>query len=264
MLSRKELRFERRSILTAAQLRAIEKFPREILRLMFLENGDGIISGLDYVERGGEIFLTEGLVKIGGTFYFAAETNLSALMRNAAAGAWHRIILGAPQRTAEENVVTEKIELEVRRREESFSGLEFGTFKAGLVYLPAVLEEFTLPSRLNLLEVPYSVRGGSTFHPLIFRAILSRLERKKNPAPSDTALSMQLAANGIVSIPALKIFVESKGVGWRGDSRENIFSSVARAVDAAWEIILPEKISAAQKISTPPQTYSSIILDDDD
>ena len=87
MLSRKELRFERRSILTAAQLRAIEKFPREILRLMFLENGDGIISGLDYVERGGEIFLTEGLVKIGGTFYFAAETNLSALMRNAAAAA---------------------------------------------------------------------------------------------------------------------------------------------------------------------------------
>lgn len=268
MLSRKELRFERRSILTATQLRAIEKFPREFLRLNFLEFGDGIISGLDFIERNDEIFLTEGLVKLDGNFYFAQEVNLSALLATTTSGKQYKLILGSPQRSAEENVITEKIPLEIRELKE-IGGLELGRFKAGLVRLPEIdaenlFEEFTKLSRLNLLNVPFSTRGGTTFHPLIFRAILSRLERKKNPAPADFALMIQLADFGTVSMSALKIFVTSKGVKWRNNSREKIFESVLKAVDAEWEIVLPEKISAPEKVSKSEVQSGGFFIEDDD
>ena len=268
VLSRKELRFERRSILTATQLREIEKFPREFLRLMFLDFGDGIISGLDFIERDGEIFLTEGLVKLGKNFFFAQEINLSGLMAGLTEGKLYKIVLGTPQRTAAENVITEKISLEVRELKES-GGLEFGRFKAGLTHLPELdaedlFAEFTKASRLNLLNVPYSTRGGATFHPLIFRAILSRLQRKEKPAPADGALMIQLADFGIVSLNALKVFVECKGVAWRDDSREEILQAVLAAVDKDWEIILPEKISAPEKVQQPEFERGGIFIEDDD
>lgn len=253
MLSRKELRFERRSILTATQLRAIEKFPREFLRLMFSDYGDGIISGMDFIERDDEIFLTEGLLKLGDNFFIAAEVNLSKLMPKVSKR--YKFVLDEPQRTAYENVITEKISLNVCELEED-GGLEFGRFKAGLVHLPTIdaqdlFEEFTRASRLNLLNVPFAVRGGVTFHPIIFRAILLRLEHKKNPAPVDSALMIRLADVGAVSMHALKLFVEGKGVAWQDDSRENIFKAVLEAVDKEWEITLPEIISERKENSQP-------------
>ena len=268
MLTRKELRFERRSILTARQLRAIEKFPREFLRLMYSDFGDGIISGLDFIKRGDEIFLTEGLVKLGENFFFAAEENLSRLMAGLKEGKRYKIVLGTPQREAEENVITEKISLEVRELAD-VGGLEFGRFKAGLVHLPEVdaenlFEEFTKGSRLNLLNVAYSTRGGATFHPLIFRAILARLQRKENPAPVDQSLMIQLADGGTVSLAALKIFVDCKEVAWRDGSREEILQSVLAAVDKEWEIILPEKISAPEKIQKVERVRGGIFIEDDE
>lgn len=265
MLTRKELRFERGSILTAAQLRTIEKFPREFLRLMYSEYGDGIISGMNYIERDDEIYLTEGLVKLGDKFFFSAETNLSELMTGTTGGRRYKFILSEPQRTADNNIITEEISLEVRELEKAGS-LEFGRFKAGLVRLPKLdakdlFEEFTRTSRLNLINVPYAVRGGVTFVPHIFQAILSRLEHKKNPAPADIALMIQLTNVEAVSMKTLELYVLSKVVKWHGDSRENIFKSVISAVDKDWEINLPEKISAPKDESKPDiDDYDGIFI----
>lgn len=267
MLNRKELRFERRSILTAAQLRAIEKFPREFLRLTFGEFGDGILSGLDFVKRDKEIFLTAGLVKLGENFFFADEINLSTLMNGLSGGMRYRFVLGAPQRTASEGVITEKISLEVKPLEENFNGMEFGQFKAGLVNLPSIdaenlFDEFTRDSRLNLLHVPQSVRGGTTFHPIIFRAILARLERKENPSPADVALMLRLADGETVSMHALKIFVKCKEIAWRDDSPEEIFKSVIAAVDAVQKISLSVTTAPPEKIPKPQPRRETIWADE--
>ena len=248
MLNRNELHFERRSILTAAQLRAIEKFPREILRLKYLDFGNGIISGVDFVQREDKVFITEGIVKIGNYFYLADEINLSDLAKDTLDGINYQFVLTEPQRTSSENVTAEKIFLEVKLAENP-AELEFGKFTAGLgINLPNLdtedlFKEFTAQSQLNLLNVPYSVRGGTTFHPYVFRAILHKLTPKKNPTPADTSLMIHLANFGVASIPALKIYVESNGEKWRDDSRENIFQSVLDAVKADWKINLPEKPS---------------------
>lgn len=257
MLKRNELHFERRSILTAAQLRAIEKFPREILRIKYLDYGNGIISGVDFVQHGEEIFTTEGIVKLGNFFYCADAINLSALAKSAIGTFQYQFVLTEPKRIAAENVTTEKISLELKKFDEKFTGFEFGKFKSGFrIKLPKLdstnlFEEFTANNRLNLLNVPYSVRSGTTFHPYIFRAVLKKLELKKNPSPADTALMIHLANFGVATIPALKIYVQSNGVNWIDDSRENIFKSILAAVQAEWKIKLPEKfVDGQEKIST--------------
>lgn len=251
MLNKKELRFERRSILTAAQLRAIEKFPREFFRLMFAEYSDGIICGLDFAERDEKIFLTEGLLKIGDDFYFAEKINLSEMMRGLSDGVDYKFVLGEPQRTVSENIIAEKISLTVAKLDEQ-SALEFGRFRHTKIKLPDVdaenlFDEFTKGSRLNLLDVSFSVRDGKTFHPYVFRAVLKKLEQKNFPSPADVALMIQLANFGSVSIQALKTYVKANNVSWQDDSRENIFKSMLAAVEAVVEITLPEKNS------TPPQ-----------
>lgn len=265
MFNKKELRFERRSILSAAQLRAIEKFPREFFRLMFAENGDGIICGLDFEARDEKIFLTEGLLKIGDDFYFAEEINLSEMMRGLHDGVNYKFVLGERQRTAEENVIAEKISLTVAKLDEQPNALEFGRFCHTSINLPDpdaenLFDEFTRGSRLNLLYVPYSTRGGKTFHPYVFRAVLKKLEQKKSPSPADVALMIQLANFGTASVQALKNYVKANNVSWQDDSREKIFKSVLAAVEAVVEITLPEKNSPTlqkkiEKISLQPGVF---------
>ena len=262
MLNRNELRFERRSILTAAQLRAIEKFPREFLRLTFADFGDGILSGLDFVTRGKEIFLTAGIVKLGEKFFFADEMNLSTLMPDD--GRRYRFVLGAASRTSVEGVITEKISLEVKPLDETSDGADFGRFRAGAnlpdINAKSLFDEFTRGSRLNLLHVPQSVRGGTTFHPIIFRAILSRLQRKENPSPADVALMLRLADAETISLPALKIFVECKSLKWHDKSREEIFKSLIAAIDAVQETVLPAQIHAPEKVSRPQPTRETMFI----
>ena len=242
MLKRNELHFTRRSILTAAQLRAIERFPQEILRIKYKDFANGIISGVDFVQRGDEIFTTEGLVKIGNLFYLAEEINLSALTENLKGHLEYHFVLSKPNRTSTENVTTEKIFLDVQPLEGFTSELEFGRFTSGGgINLPKLdaedlLRTFTSKNRLNLLNVPYSVHGGTTFHPYIFRAILHKLKLKENPSPADIALMIHLADFKVATIPALEIYVKQNSAKWQGDSRKNIFESVLNAVKAEWKI----------------------------
>ena len=257
MFNKKELRFERRSILSAAQLRAIEKFPREFFRLMFAEYDDGIICGLDFTERDGKIFLTEGLLKVGDAFYFAEEKNLSEMTRGLHDGVNYKFVLGEAQRAAEENIITEKISLTAAKLDEKIGALEFGRFRHTKIKLPDLdaenlFNEFTAGSRLNLLDVSFSTRGGKTFPPYVFRALLKKLERKKFPTPADVALMIQLANFGTASLHALKIYVEANKISWQDDSREKIFKSVLAATEAVVEVSLPEKKSAPKKIKDTP------------
>ena len=52
-------------------------FPQEILGLQYLTFGDGIVSGLEFKEVNREIFLTEGIVKFKGEFYFSSAGEIS-------------------------------------------------------------------------------------------------------------------------------------------------------------------------------------------
>lgn len=270
MLSRKELRFERRSILASSQLRAIEKFPREFLNLYFSDYGDGILSGMDYIERDDEIFLTAGILKLNGQIYFSDEVNLSALAKKFLNGNKYFFVLSESERENIENVITEKIFIEVKEFKNNFDGLEFGNFSSQLSFkLPNddaknLFAEFTNRNRINLLNVKYSVRGGETFHPIIFRAILKKLTQKKNKTPFDSALMIHLANFSVATISALKIYVEGNGENFIDDTRETILSSIISAIESEWKINLPQKNSEVEKILSAETARKGFFIEDEE
>ena len=69
MLTKTEMRFPHKAILTAVMLEEMYNYPRELMRLNYRDRSDGIICGLDYILRGDDLILTEGLVKLDGDIY---------------------------------------------------------------------------------------------------------------------------------------------------------------------------------------------------
>ena len=225
VFTQKKIRFAPRTILTHEMLEAIYDFPREILRLQYLNFGDGIISGLEFKEVGQEIFLTEGIVKLKGEFYLSAEgeINLTRFFKDNKSpshGAIYCFALCPSQNfKVDGGVKRESLELKILpKKDVPPDALCVGNISDELseVVLPEkdipvekFLDEFTRPSRIQLLDVPYSCYGGTTFHPYIFSAVKNILKQKENKSPAELALLIQIEQSGSVTLEALKTCIET-------------------------------------------------------
>ena len=242
MLTRKKIRFAPRTILTHEMLETIYELPQEILRLQYLTFGDGIISGLELKEVDREIFLTEGIVKFKGEFYFssAGEINLTKFFKEnkpPMSGAISCFALCPSQNFKTGGGVKTEFP------DKNISAEKF-------------LEEFTTFNRLQLLDVPYSCRGGSTFHPHIFCAVKNILKQKENKSPSELALLLQIEQTGFVTMEALKICIESDGIKKFTPSaaREEIFKSLTQ-----WLKLIHAKIISSKEETVIKKIRSSVL-----
>ncbi|MBQ7551522.1 MAG: hypothetical protein IJT04_08355, partial [Bacteroidales bacterium] len=73
-------------------------------------------------------------------------------------------------------------------------------------------EDFFRSGLLYLLDVPYAhPQGGTTYHPLVFRAIRDYLEQKTPLSPYDFTLLSAIQNHGIVAEYTLKSYVATSG-----------------------------------------------------
>lgn len=270
MLTRKKIRFAPRTILTHKMLETLHDLPQEILRLQYLTFGDGIVSGLEFKEVDGEIFLTEGIVKFKGEFYFssAGEVNLTKFFKEnklPMRGAISCFALCPSQNSKiDGGVKTEFLELKILLKKDLPPDvLCLGSFYDELsdIALPdknisaeKFLEEFKTFNRLQLLDIPYSCRGGSTFHPHIFCAVKNILKRKENKSPTELALLLQIYQTGFVTMEALKTCIESDDTIKLTPSatREEIFESLTQ-----WLKLIHAKIISSEAKTVIKKTRSS-------
>lgn len=233
MLATKSINFKSRTVLTGEMLETIYKFPKEILKFHYADFGDGIISGLDFQKNGDEIYLTEGIVKLGEKF-FVSETgkiNLSKLFREFRESRTQKgrelysFVLCLLPNENKKNVEFERLELKIIPQK-TFSDnknkvLFLGTFSEEPfdLYLPEVetdsknfYEEFTDErNNFSILEIPYSSRGGTTFHPYIFATIKKILQHKTKKTSADFIFLMQIEQDGVTSLEVLKTYIEANG-----------------------------------------------------
>lgn len=270
MLTRKKIRFAPRTILTHKMLETLHDLPQEILRLQYLTFGDGIVSGLEFKEVDGEIFLTEGIVKFKGEFYFssAGEVNLTKFFKEnklPMRGAISCFALCTSQNSKiDGGVKTEFLELKILLKKDLPPDvLCLGSFYDELsdIALPdknisaeKFLEEFKTFNRLQLLDIPYSCRGGSTFHPHIFCAVKNILKRKENKSPTELALLLQIYQTGFVTMEALKTCIESDDTikFTPSATREEIFESLTQ-----WLKLIHTKIISSEEKTVIKKTRSS-------
>lgn len=215
-------------ILKAAMLRAVAHDDRALLTLSFAAHADGPVVGLDFQQDGLDLLLTPGIVKWGNRL-FASEkfVNLSDALR-----AWESVHGPLKSRSHPYQLVLRpadvtdpvmpEIETCVLRPAVLLSGEEreksdllllrfHGGFGSELV-LPKRLADCTRDENVDIVDTAYAVRGGKTFVPYIFQRIRYELRRKKQKDLLDAALFMQLAAEPVLPMAALRAYAESKGV----------------------------------------------------
>ena len=126
-----------------------------------------------------------------------------------------------------------------------------------------VYDEFTdRANKMYLLDIPYSCRGGATFHPYVFRAVRNILQRKQRKTPSDFLLLMQIEQAGITTLETLKNYIESNG-GKRleNPTRENIFKNLPEALKAVPNVSVSfSQESSKEKNSSVQDEYNSLII----
>ncbi|MBQ9486788.1 MAG: hypothetical protein IJU91_03165 [Selenomonadaceae bacterium] len=228
MFTNTALNFPHGAMLTSAMLREIYKYPREFFALLYKNYGDGIICGLDYLIRDKNLFLTAGVIRLDGEFYFLPQDfNISAETEknNLKTDKQYYICLSRLSEKKEDCLIENNLTVTFSSSEIFPSLGKFYFSKYDPLALPQ-LDKGVDPFKnifestvLNLADVPVAEsfaepiaeKGGATFHPLLFRLVQEFLAGKKFKTPFDYAILTQLQSTGVISIQTIKSYIAEEG-----------------------------------------------------
>ena len=245
MLQSTEVSFEAGTILSAEMLKELYEYPRFVLRPRYQGYGDGLLAGLDYEEKDGKVYLTDGVVKHQERYYFLREKIcLNDFCKQQIAGKqvtdWC-LGLNVGQESVKSGVKRQKLELRCVKQSESCELLlQLGRFctDSSEFKLPRLLKEGKEPfseyrSRncLQLLTVPFSCFGGTTFVPYVFRAVRRFLAGKQEKSNADYWLLALLQNQSVVSLDTVRLYLEAREEkAFDTDDREKLFGQFTKAL----------------------------------
>ena len=268
--------FEAGNVLSAQMLEETYRYPREFLHISHASCCDGIITGLDYISRDGDVYLTAGIVKWNGKYHILPQDeNLDVWLKvqNLSSGIPYHLCL---VQDAEEHSgcgIASKTQMTLRalpKKPELSLSLGVFRFDMGKLSLPKIkmnakepFEEFWQTSRLRLLDAAYAhPQGETTFHPLLFRAICTYLEHKWAPSPYDFSLLIELQNHGIASLASLKTYVAVHNGSLSSMSRmsrEELFRAVVQCAAMPYRPIEKQQVASEQIAEAKPKFHSKLI-----
>ena len=223
-----EIIFEAGNILSAQMLEETYRYPREFLHLTHAGYCDGILTGLDFIEKKDGVYLTAGLVKIDGKYYvLPQDVNIDEWLKKCKPPLQPQVVyslyivnedfLSADDKAC--GIKTHsRVMLKAMREELPNKSLLLARYKFrpdAKISLPQLnneknpFEEFFQSGLLQLTECIYAHQSGEpTFHPLIFRAFQKYLEQKFPLSPYDFSLLTELQNHGTVSTKSLITYVK--------------------------------------------------------
>ena len=220
-----EIIFTAGDVLSAEMLEETYRYPREFLHACHAGCPDGIVAGLDFIEKEDGVYLTAGIVKLDGKYYILPEDmGMDACLQQQKVPLQSSVeyLLCLVSEDVPEPVGTgirsrSRLVLQPEK-ERPARALLLGKYKYrpdAQIRIPKLhprnktpFEEFTQASFLQILDCEYAHRQGeTTYHPLLFRAMQSFLEQKKTLSPYDFSLLTALQNNGIVALRTLLSYV---------------------------------------------------------
>lgn len=236
MLVNRQVVFSHGIILTKEMLEETYEYPRKFLQLHYASYSDGILEGLDLVERQGDVWLTKGVFKRQDNFYFTQEdVNLTAFAKQEKLSpdrTRYSFCLTQEEHKVQEGITDGVLSLQIHdcSKEESLCMGGFSWAQEKLI-LPRIQEQsekpfelFTRPSRMDVLEIPYAWKKEATYHPVVFRAVRSYLQEKPHKNCLDYVLLLQLQNQEILPLESLRLYVESvRGNVDSGMKRRELF-----------------------------------------
>ena len=246
-----EIIFTAGDVLSAEMLEETYRYPREFLHVCHAGCPDGIVAGLDFIEKEDGVYLTAGIVKLDGKYYI--------LPGNMGLDAWLQQQKAPLQSSVEYLLclvpedVPEPVGTGIRSRsrlvlqpekERPARALLLGRYKYrpdAQIRLPKLhprnkdpFEEFTQASFLQILDCEYAhSQGETTYHPLLFRAVQSYLEQKDSLSPYDFMLLCELQNHGAASLSTMRAYIAIHQKGSTASlevTRERLFAELTKCV----------------------------------
>lgn len=274
MLVKKEVSFLHGNILTKEMLDEIYAYPRNFVELKYNDYSDGIITGLDFVEKDGTMYLTKGFVKFKGEYYFLLEninlTNyfLDMKKNSKRQSATYYLYLKRSEPIKAGSIIVRNLDLyvsEESKQDEFFSLCRFfgNESNMNLPRLNGSGEQKPFYDLIdnnlyvNLIDTLYAMPGKATYHPFLFKAVAEYLEQKPNKSILDNVILMQIQNMKVLSIDAMKTYINAVDCKAQESSdRESFFKLFTECLEKKEEKKIPlednrKKISSKSKQNMP-------------
>lgn len=226
MLIKKDVSFLHGSILTKEMLNEIYVYPRNFVELKYNVYSDGIIEGLNFIEKDGITYLTKGIVKIEGEYYFLLDDiDLTSYFKETQKEQnWkndvYYLYLKSETPIKVDSIVVKKLSLYVSENKESdlfllcrFFGTKDNLDLPKLKYNKE--DEFKdlikTESYVNLINTLYAMPKKATYHPFLFEAVAEYLKQKQDKRALDYVILMQIQNMKVLSIDAMETYINATG-----------------------------------------------------
>ena len=228
MLVKKEVSFLHGNILTKEMLNETYVYPRDFVELKYCDYSDGIIAGLDFVENDGTTYLTKGIVKFKGEYYFLLEDiNLTSYFlemhkqQNWSTKLYY-LYLKSSTPIKVDSIIVQNLDLYVSeecKQDDLFLLCRFYGGKDNMELPQLNGNEEKEPFKkltddnlyVNMIDTLYAMPGKATYHPFLFKAVAEYLEQKPNKSILDNVILMQIQNMKVLSIDAMETYIYATG-----------------------------------------------------
>jgi len=207
-------------------------FQSQLFQVQYDNYPDGIIYGFELSEENGILWLSSGLIKWHGKYFFSTDKiNIFKILDKfdtecSTDFTEHCILAFVPdgRETINEGIVSDCLVLKLYNRKMlNFDDIVIAEFQyhdkkrkwdSGQISAYERLEDQLKPKGYSytFLNVRYSMPDENVFSPYVYRIMKECLKEKVNPSDTDRILLFMLCQNKLISFEVLKEWFKSYGL----------------------------------------------------
>lgn len=127
MLKKQEILFKSGKILNAKMLKTLEEFSLQYIEIFYNNYSDGIITGLDFISSYGKLYITPGILKEKGEYFFLNE--MVEIFDFDEIGGKRYIYLTVDDEIENDNIKIKNISINILTEDYCYNGIYLGEFK---------------------------------------------------------------------------------------------------------------------------------------
>ena len=240
----------KRGMLLSKEILAQMDFQSRLFKLQYESYPDGIVYGFEPIEISGILYLSPGLLKYQGKYYFSTEKiNIFTLLddfdsKTVLNYAVYSAIafVTCEKEINNEGIVSDCLELILcdkgKLSSEHIIIAEFQYYNnkrywnsdSGNAIEKLELQLDLCGEYYSFLNVRYSMSGENAFSPYICNLMKNCLTEQKCKSYSDQMLLFTLCQNRVVSFDVLKYWFESKGMFVNINNREDVIKGFLNGI----------------------------------
>lgn len=214
MLHNYNVTFPSGSIITGQQLQLLHDQPQKFLKFQYMDNSDGVISGMELVEAEGILSITPGMYKYNGAFYLLEE-KFNVELENQAfeSGQNYSVILSPSERKIAPDIIDNQLQMLVIK---SNSNLDASASVICSFYgnpqLPKYCKDI-FSENFDLLSYLQSCYGKkATYSKYLFRLVYQYLTTEKSGLHMfDYILISEISSCGYISPLTMRNYITASG-----------------------------------------------------